>query len=86
MGDNGEGVITELNYKGRVFKIVVSADGGTVIEFVNTSGLTDTTLMAVVGAPTMQLIHNAKLMGMFQLTLQLLAVVMVDAAELNSPD
>jgi len=72
-------VVTRMKYRGNVVKVVVSEINEEAIRIVDTSGLTDVTMMVIVSRLLWNRIVEGGSIAAFTNTLQLVAVQMIDA-------
>jgi hypothetical protein len=82
LDDDQEGILTELNYRGRVVKVVRSQSAEDVIRIINTSGLTEVELIVSMGHLTVDKLEAAGTLSAFLFATQLLGVMYVDAQDL----
>ncbi len=76
-------VITVMEYKGRTVKIVTSQVAGDTVRFIDTSGLTDLSMLIVVAQHVLNKVDRYGSVALFALALQGLAVQMIEA-DLNN--
>jgi hypothetical protein len=77
-----DGVLTELQYRGNVVKIVETSFVEEAVRILDTSGLTDVKYVATIGAPMVARLEKAGTLTPFMFAVQLLAVMLIDAYDL----
>jgi len=83
---DNDGVLTELQYRGQVVKIVHTSFVEEAVRILDTSGLTDVKYVATVGSPIVARLEKAGTLTPFMFAVQLLAVMLIDASELPTDD
>jgi len=77
--EDQDGILTELQYKGRVVKVIPVETGDEAIRIIDTSGITDVEYVVTVGRPVLARIEKQGTLGAFLFSLQLIGVMMIDS-------